>query len=323
MSGSSERFRKLTDDEFLDEVSQGIEELESFRLEMRSLFIKRIFIGVLIFLPCIFVAMILDGIMQAILSFEISIFSPVTFFGVPIWVLLPMLAYKKAYKDKFLTRIATMFGDLNYCTDVNKEFEFSRNISKSQALPACSKHTEDYFYGNYKGCEIEFSELRLSVKDTSKDSAVSEVTVFSGLCYLVSLPRNFHGHTILVKNGSKLVEIFTEARTGLEKVNLVDPEFEEFFDVYSDDQVEARYLIDLRFIEKYKSLMQDSSGVGGVLAEYYEGKLLLLTSREHGLFDVAKLSKEADNRESLLSLRHDLLSVFDVIDGMEIIQSKN
>lgn len=41
---------------------------------------------------------------------------------------------------------------------------------------------------------------------------------------------------------------------GLEKVTLEDPEFNEIFEVYSNDQVESRYLLTPAFMERYKGI---------------------------------------------------------------------
>ena len=40
----------------------------------------------------------------------------------------------------------------------------------------------------------------------------------------------------------------------LEEVMLEDPDFNECFEVYSNDQVEARYLISPTFIERFKNI---------------------------------------------------------------------
>lgn len=58
----------------------------------------------------------------------------------------------------------------------------------------------------------------------------------------------------LTQDGISMQSKYSRMDKNLEEVTLEDSDFNECFDVYSDDQVEARYLITPTFIERFKNL---------------------------------------------------------------------
>jgi len=167
------------------------------------------------------------------------------------WVTQPKRDYTNAYKKKMLPEIAGLFGNFKY--DVNGKIDMS-SMKPSKIIPGHSKYTsEDFFSGDYQGVGIRFSEIHLQ-----KKSGDDYKTVFRGLTILLTHgARKFYGHTILTKDRSKMGEWFERQSTGLKRANMVDPEFENLFDVYTNDQVEARYLIDPLIIEALKALYSE------------------------------------------------------------------
>ena len=67
--------------------------------------------------------------------------------------------------------------------------------------------------------------------------------------------KRFHGHTIMTQDKGKVGSWFKEKTSSFKRADLVDPEFEKLFDVFTTDQVEARYLIDPRIIENLKTCL--------------------------------------------------------------------
>ena len=227
------------------------------------------------------------------------------------WVTKPRRDYKKAYKNKLLPDIAGLFGEFVY-NDQGK-IPMTR-LKPSKIIPSHNSYdSEDLFIGNYKGVDIKLSEIHLARK--SKDSTV---TVFKGLViFLTDGAKRFHGHTIVVKDKSKLGEWFKKQASSLKKANMADVEFERIFDVFTSDQTEARYLINPLIIESLKDLSEDS-GPNGMMVSFYESNVLLLVGSSHNHFEPAKLEVPATSEKDLLVLKREFSQVLDLVDKLSL-----
>lgn len=231
------------------------------------------------------------------------------------WLTQPRREYARAYKDKILPQLAELFGGFLYWDDgaipVYK-------MQSSKILPRHDKYeAQDYFVGQYKGVNVEFSEVDFKQKRRSKNRTYY-VSVFKGLAVLLDMnSRRFFGHTLLDRDRSMMVEWFKEKSGGLKRANLVDPEFEKIFDVYTNDQVEARYLIDPVMIENLKSLQDEYDGEN-ITAAFYESKLLVLIKSDHNYFEPAKLEVPATDPRSILRMKREIGQILSLIDRLSL-----
>ena len=232
------------------------------------------------------------------------------------WANQPKRAYAAAYKKDILPKIANLFGDFRYEPKGGISMD---QMKLSKIVPRHNKFaTEDHFIGNYKNVSIEFSEIKLK-----RSSRRSTVTVFDGLAILLTRgTRKFYGHTILVKETHSIGEWFKSVTSGLQKADLVDPEFERLFDVFTTDQVEARYLLDPAIMENLKSLYEEHDGER-LMAAFYEGSVLILVESKKNLFEPASIHTPATDSESILSMRREVSSILSIIDRLSLIDRRN
>ena len=130
------------------------------------------------------------------------------------------------------------------------------------------------------------------------------------------MQKKFLSKTIVVKNAAALMQWFEEKKLGLQRANLVDPEFEKMFSVYTNDQVDARYLIDPVIIERFKNMAEIYSAKG-ITASYYDHQLLLLIPSKIDLFEPAGLEVSAEDKRSILHMEQELEHIFLLIDQLE------
>jgi hypothetical protein len=221
----------------------------------------------------------------------------------------PRRAYAKAYKQDILPQVAKRFGAFTY--DADGEIPMYE-MQPSKIIPCHTHyHSEDYFAGTHNNAKIRFCEIKLE-----KKSGKSTVTVFRGLAILISMQKKFLSHTIVVKNAAALMQWFEEKKSGLKRADLVDPEFEKMFTVYTNDQVDARYLIDPVIIERFKSMAEIYSAQG-LTASYYDRRLLLLIPSRIDLFEPAALEVSAEDKRSILHMEQEMEHIFLLIDQLE------
>ncbi len=112
---------------------------------------------------------------------------------------------------------------------------------------------DDLVRGSIGDTALEFSEIHAEYKTETRDSKGNRRThwhtIFKGLFFIGDFNKEFHGKTYVLTDvaektlgwlGQKLQE-WNLSRDQL--VKLEDAEFEKEFAVYSDDQVEARYIL--------------------------------------------------------------------------------
>jgi hypothetical protein len=170
--------------------------------------------------------------------------------------------YERLYKSRVLPALAARFGDLTY---KHASPDDVHQLGAARILPECdSVRAEDEIAGTYRGLGIRIVEARLQHRSGDNDR-----TVFDGLLIEIMLPRRLTGTTAVLTdeglfgNLKKRWQIDT-----METVRLENPEFERRFEVYSDDQIEARALLTPAFMERFMALASTSGfSLPGALAE--------------------------------------------------------
>ena len=349
-------FRQQNDQDFMASAKEDLEELEVIRKAKKKVYEFRKRIGVpiagLLAIPSLYIDYLLLFTFGGGSDDDGGAGLTIVLLGAAWWwITQPKRQYAKAYKEKILPRLAKLFGNLTYQIDGKIDMDV---MQPSKIVPHHHKYkTEDHFKGTFKGVDLEFSEIELKQRRRS-NKRTRYVTVFKGVAVLLKMQKKkFHGHTILERNAGKISEWFKERSKGLKRANLVDPEFEKIFDVYTNDQVEARYLIDPIMIESLKELDEEFKkykprrfyetsdkasffasvlgltkfqGVrnhfqhkkGAITSAYYENKMLILISSPHNHFEPADLTVPATDEESLLQMKHEIGKILSIIDKLNL-----
>ena len=103
----------------------------------------------------------------------------------------------------------------------------------------------------------------------------------------------------------------------LNKVTLEDPEFNKRFDVYSSDQIEARYLITPSFMERLNNLTT-AFGTKKVKCSFFDDKFMIAISTKKDLFEIGKINKPLTDPENLETFYSELNSIYQMIDYFKL-----
>lgn len=140
--------------------------------------------------------------------------------------------------------------------------KFIKNIKLSDLITK-TDYVEPLFLieGQYQGkaykalhinCD-RFYKLRLGDKSQKNDRIVG------GYFIQFKLNKTYKGKTIVLADRKKIGNYINLKSTGLKRAHLVSPEFEKNFEVFTSDQVEARYIIDHLMIETLLNILNQSS----------------------------------------------------------------
>jgi hypothetical protein len=313
-----ENIKGLDDQSFLARCKAYLEVLEKIRLEKLSVYQFRKKLAIPVAMVAVPLAGTIDYWLLWLQRNSDDGGAGITFLvagAIYWWVTQPKREYIKAYKETMLPKIARLFGNLTY--------SFSQKIpmdvlKPSKIIPSHdSYNAEDFFTGSYKGTKISFSEIHLTERRGSGKNRRT-VTTFKGLCILLAVPtRKFLGHTILERDKGKIMKWFTDKSRGLKHSNMVDPEFEKLFDVYTNDQVEARYLVDPLMIEDLKALYEEYNGES-MAASWYDKSMLIMIASKHNHFEPADITVPATSPETVLSLKREIGQILSIIDRLEM-----
>ena len=174
---------------------------------------------------------------------------------------------------------------------------------------------EDKLSGQRQNAPFEFFEAHLEDERRSANSRSNRewVTVFRGQCLVARFPKPFNGVT-KVERDHGAMNVFTQMGQGMPKVKLEDPVFEKAFEVYSTDQIEARYILTPDFMERLLKLEQTFEGKQ-LRCAFQGGEMLLCVEGKY-LFEPGSMYLRMDDLSRVQDMLHDFAAVFLLIDAM-------
>ena len=101
-------------------------------------------------------------------------------------------------------------------------------------------------------CNIGMIAQRVTLPDREE----GKPPVFDGWLFRFDYAKKIQGTTIVARE-QVMENILGRRGSGMELVKLEDPYFEEYFAVYGEDQIAARYLLTPQFIEDYMIVAQN------------------------------------------------------------------
>ena len=227
----------------------------------------------------------------------------------------PFHKYKKATKASIMPKFAKFFGDFKY------DFERTINdltLKNSKLFKDYKINTgDDYFSGKYRDVNIIIAEEKLQNESKLSNDGISKSTVFRGVCILLEMNKNFCGQTVALQDKGILNKFYQLPK--LKHIELEDPEFEKFFEVYADDQIEARYLLTTAFMERMLKLCELFGGKN-IQFSFFDNKLLIAINTKQDMFETGTLFKTLPNREQIELAFKQFYTVCSIVDILKLNQ---
>ncbi|MCK8046051.1 DUF3137 domain-containing protein [Shewanella sp. 1CM18E] len=194
-------------------------------------------------------------------------------------------------------------------------------IKAYQRYGILPKYDRGYFQdsvkGEYKGVAFLVRELNLSVANGTEDNKTKYKTIFDGIVIEFDTFKKFNGETQVRLDKGTLGNKYQAFKQDLSRVKLEDVNFERQFEVYSSDQVEARYLLTPTTMARFQSL---SNFYGSQLEACFKGgKLFMKIATKHNYFE-SKLDilKPLDFSHDIEQLFRELNQIFALIDALKL-----
>ena len=234
-------------------------------------------------------------------------------------------SYKRGYKEEVIGAVVRAYNpDLSY--------QSSSCISQSQFrasklfLKGIDRYRgEDYVSGKIGATDFEFSEIHAEYKTRTRNSKGRSQTqwhtIFKGVFFIADFHKDFKTHTVVVPDtaeklfgflGQKLQEMnFSRA----DLVKLEDPEFEQAFAVYGDDQVEARYILSTSLMRRILGYRRKFGS--DIFLAFLRSKVYIALSSSKNRFE-PKVFSSVNDLSQVEEFRNDLDMICDIVEDLNL-----
>lgn len=222
--------------------------------------------------------------------------------------------YKKNAKNMILEKLLNFIGDFTIDKN-NNDINYIKSLKLFNKFNKFS--CDDRLRGTYNMLPIDIQEISLML-ETGSDKNKHTSTIFKGIFIKTPSHKKFTGYTIIKR---KLINISSPITLAdnKPKVKLEDEVFNEYYDVYSDDQVESRYLITTSFMERMINLAKH--GVNDNISISFEnGNVNIAISSNKNWFKVPIL-KPATNIKNYKYIIFEILTILKIIDSLKLDQN--
>lgn len=233
-------------DQLIDKLKPELEAMETKRLAFRSRCFKKwlMYMPVLVVVGIVlFILMEGEFLLGAIIGLIISLVALLVFTSSASNTICA--EYKKAIILPFVRNLIEN-GKYNPYDGICMNTFTGCNLFKYPDRYAA----EDLISGMIGKTNIEFSEVHAEEKYTTTDSKGRTQThwrdIFNGFIFVADFHKDFAGRTEVCRNS------WLKLRRN--RVKMENPVFEKHFDVYSTDQIEARYILSVSMMERILQL---------------------------------------------------------------------
>lgn len=224
----------------------------------------------------------------------------------------PITNFIVGVKREVMEEFAGFWGSFSYANGL----EISSDVLvKSKVFPQFdSSIGDDFFCGIYNNTKTTISEETLYKKVRTKNGTTN-VTVFKGVVIMLELNKKFDGQTVVVKDNG-IFNVFKKIGRG-ERIKLEDPLFEKKFEVFGDNQVEARYLLTTAFMERILQTQKAFLGKN-IQFGFFDNKLLISIETKQNMFEVSSIFQRTTNRKMINQAFAQFSAVMEIIDTLQL-----
>lgn len=214
-------------------------------------------------------------------------------------------AFEKKIKKEIMQKICQCCGQLDYTTNLKEPLNIAHlapNFKRSI--------TDDIFYGKYKNVNYAIIEVELHQRIRDID-----ICLFDGVIIKFDFNKSFKGNTVILPKAKLPVAPVSSLKlSAFEDVN-----FNKKYDVFTDDEVEARYLISPSFMEKLNNVKM-SFHSDKISCSFYENHLLVGIHTKKDLFSLGSLVRPVNDEKQFFQMFEEILSIIQLIDHFKLDQ---
>ena len=226
----------------------------------------------------------------------------------------PAVRYKRRVKNDMMNSFIKFFDGFKY--------EHGRGLNLYEIkdcyiFPDADEYVvDDCFFGVYNDVHIKVCEQRL-IKHVNTSKGKRKVTVFEGIILELDMNKKFLYQTFVTRDKG----IFNKFNSfkGFERISLEDVVFEKEFEAYSENQIEARYLLTTAFMERMLKLKDLYKG-SNIQFNFANSKVLIAINTGKNMFEPCSLFKSNLQEKQIYTVFEQFMTIFSVVDLLKLNQ---
>ena len=236
-----------------------------------------------------------------------------------LWLAYRPLAKAQSKGKSVLVSGLCSFLGLHF-SEAADHFEFGPFLTHRLIPGHDRRKLEDYIAGDeqevsFQLCDAHLEERRHST-DSKGRSRTRYVTVFRGQLLKFSFPKPFRGHTVISRDGGMIGNFFKGFGQRGERVSLESPEFEKLYEVHSNDQIEARYLLTPTFMERLVELARLFRHTPQLA--FVDNRLMIAVNTGEDYFEGGSAFSNLADPKHALALAEEISLVFQIIETLQL-----
>ena len=283
---SFESFRSFYDSNLIP----ALQELEQQRKKLVSSCFKFTIIPIIVAIIAVLFMERLELQFRIIIVLLAGVLGAAVFYGLNKNEIHEM---KMRFKNEVIARLVKFIDESLLYQPAGRITREQYNQSKLFLTGVDRYAGDDYVSGTLGQTNIEFSEVHSEYKRVSTDGKGRRRetwhTIFRGIFFIADFNKDFKGETIVLPDTAE--SMFGSIGSWFQKMNvsrdqlvkLEDPEFERHFCVYSNDQVEARYILSTKLMQCISEFKKKSGTK--IHISFVRSKIFIAISAEKSLFE--------------------------------------
>ena len=233
-----------------------------------------------------------------------------------LFICFPMFSYYRKIKESILPLLINFFGDFEY---IYQKPISDQMAQKSKIIkPYVQLKSDDCFEGIYEGIPVSITEFKRYEQETINKNDIQKIRMTKkeqGIIFLADMNKKFSGQTIVVKDKGFMNRF--DKYKNLQRVGLESPEFEKAYEVYSDNQIEARYILTAVMLDYLVELKQIFPNVE---ASFFDEKILLKINIRDNFFECSSLFSSAVNKKRIKNIFKQFYILFSIVKILHLNQ---
>lgn len=268
-------------EKFYGNIEPDLKKYETLRI---------ILLSAVIFFECLIACTIIYLFLKGILTFEHSYQGKILYMAILFGIFIHWRLKKEfevRIKEKIIEKFITCFENFDFeLWQLGESLIDEKTLKSIKILPKFNEnYSDDNFQGIYKGIPVTISEQRLK-----KGLGIYKDKCFEGIIISYFLADKLFPAEIIVRDTGIVPP------KNLEKVILEDSEFNKMFSVYSNNQIECRFVLTTGFMEKLKALK--ILFCAKHISLYINGQnIYIAVDIGRDSFNIARLYKQTDDKE--------------------------
>ena len=233
----------------------------------------------------------------------------------------PFVAYKDETKKMVMDKILAFFGDFRYSAHSATRHEILHQSGLIGKFD--NQYADDFFSGIYHGVKMQVSNEKLTFEIRTNKGRY-EKTVFNGVIIVLDMNKDFSGQTVVRSDWGMFNFLMSRPRCQidfkkqkLDKVVLEDSRFEKYFETFSNNQVEARYVLTTAFMERILKVKKLFHGTK-IEFSFFHNRLFILVPTSKDMFETTSLFTTTARYGKMREVVNQFYSIFSIIDLLKL-----